>query len=157
MDSISEVKTIPVFKSLLLTIARNQVSKELYQTLAEILSKSKYQDDKTLNDFLNYLRKKMEDTQPFTTQLEKIQNVAPQLYKHLETNCPELTRSERGICVLAGCGFGTKEIARIRSSTPGATKMALFRIRKKLGLRSSSDLQSYLYSIDSSPKEKVRD
>lgn len=72
-------------------------------------------------------------------------NVA--FYKRLSNKFPDLTKTEREICALLLLNMSSKEIARLRSTSVNSVNVARSRIRKKVGLDRTQELEPFLKSI----------
>lgn len=60
---------------------------------------------------------------------------------------PNLTKMEREICSFIKLNLSTKEIANLRNTTADSVKMARYRIRKKLDIATSEELDQVIQSI----------
>ncbi|WP_299361630.1 tetratricopeptide repeat protein [Winogradskyella sp.] len=69
------------------------------------------------------------------------------LDEKLLTHYPTLTKSERQMCSYVIAGLSIKEIAELKQTTLTAVKAMRYRIRKKLGLQSGDELQTFIESI----------
>lgn len=68
----------------------------------------------------------------------------PSFLKNLVTEFPDLSPTELKLCTLIKLGIKTKEKATILSQTPESIKVARSRLRKKLKLKQSQNLESFL-------------
>ncbi len=77
-------------------------------------------------------------------------------YKHannnfiqtLTSNHPDLSPSEKRLCMLLKMNLSTKEISDITLQNCKAIEMARHRLRKKFGLNRETNLQHYLSRLD---------
>lgn len=60
---------------------------------------------------------------------------------------PDLTPTELELCKMARLGLSIKELAALMFVTPESMRVSRSRLRKKLGLESEQNLQSYLSAI----------
>lgn len=112
-------------RKLLLQI--NPRSKELradVQNIISKLSRSRANDDWT--EFQYYFER-----------------VNPVFYKNLLEKHPDVTEKEKRLCALLSLGLNTKEIAQITFREVRSIESSRTRLRKKLGLSSEDDLNSY--------------
>ncbi|WP_428223482.1 7TM diverse intracellular signaling domain-containing protein [Flavobacterium sp.] len=65
----------------------------------------------------------------------------------LQTQFPMLTKSEVEICLLIRLNLSTKEIALKRKATDASIKVAKHRIRAKVGVKSTQELEKLLVSL----------
>ncbi len=65
----------------------------------------------------------------------------------LAEHFPRLTTSERKICALIRLNNTTRDLCRLLNISPRSVQVYRYRIRKKLELRSSDDLNAYILSL----------
>lgn len=110
-----------------LLIDINPRSKELRTNVQNIISKlsrSRANDDWT--EFQYYFER-----------------VNPVFYKNLLEKHPDVTEKEKRLCALLSLGLNTKEIAQITFREVRSIESSRTRLRKKLGLSTEDDLNSY--------------
>ena len=73
--------------------------------------------------------------------------VQPQFYAALQEKCPTLTPNERKLCAFLKFNLSTKEIAAITGKSVNTIDVARSRLRKKMGLNESDNLQGYIANI----------
>ena len=91
---------------------------------------------------------------------EDIRHESESLFSHKEVNAlqskldeklqnqyPSLTKSERQMCSYVIAGLSIKEIADLKQTTLMAVKSMRYRIRKKMGLKQSQELQTVIENI----------
>lgn len=71
----------------------------------------------------------------------------PNLHRRIASALPQLTSSERRLCMLIMAGLSTKDIARTLMITPASVKTLRSRIRKKIGITDEKDLVQTLFTI----------
>lgn len=71
----------------------------------------------------------------------------PNLHRRIASALPQLTSSERRLCMLIMAGLSTKDIARTLMITPASVKTLRSRIRKKIGITDDKDLGQTLFTI----------
>lgn len=71
----------------------------------------------------------------------------PSLHRRIASALPQLTSSERRLCMLIMAGLSTKDIARTLMITPASVKTLRSRIRKKIGITDEKDLGQTLFTI----------
>ena len=74
--------------------------------------------------------------------------VHPHFYKSLNEKFPELTTNERRICAFLKLNLTTKEIANITKRNPESIHMTRSRLRKKMGLDKSENLENVITNIN---------
>jgi hypothetical protein len=73
--------------------------------------------------------------------------VHPDFYKLLNTKYPGLTTTERRLCAFIKLNLTTKEIAGITKRNPESIHMTRSRLRKKMGLYKSENLENIISAI----------
>ncbi len=71
-------------------------------------------------------------------------NVHKEFTKHLVEQFPELTGMELKLCVFIRLGMNNKDIAALLNQNPDSIKVSRSRLRKKLNLDQSQNLETYL-------------
>lgn len=74
--------------------------------------------------------------------------VHPHFYKSLNEKFPGLTTNERRICAFLKLNLTTKEIANITKRNPESIHMTRSRLRKKMGLNKSENLENVITNIN---------
>lgn len=98
---------------------------ELIKLESEI--KNKIKVDETTEDFHN-----------------KIEVLSSSFYEKLKNDFPNLTKNDIRLCSLLRLNMDTKQIATLQNINPSSVKMNRNRLRKKLNLLPSNDLQEFL-------------
>ncbi|AZB10170.1 hypothetical protein EG344_15775 [Chryseobacterium sp. G0162] len=95
----------------------------------------------SIDDILRYAR---EDQPVF---LKKYKELYPDLFKKLETIAPELTSDDLKCCAMMHLNFTAKEIAYYTHASIRTVENRKYRIRKKLNVKSSVDLNEFLMNL----------
>jgi len=74
-------------------------------------------------------------------------NVKPNFIKNLLEKFPDLTPAETKLCVLINLGMSIKDISSLLNQSHDGIKVSRSRLRKKLKLDQSQNLESYLASF----------
>jgi len=75
------------------------------------------------------------------------ENVHQGFFSRLKGKFPKLTTKEQRLCAYIHLGLSTKELAGLTNITPESAEIGRIRLRKKLGLTRSQNLNSYLQTI----------
>lgn len=67
--------------------------------------------------------------------------------KTLKERVPELTSQDIRLCILIKRGFSTKDIAELTNRSVRSVESARFRLRKKLGIKTSEDIYDFLMAL----------
>lgn len=98
---------------------------------------------KELSIFTNAQFKVDEELELFQQNIEAINH---DFYQKLD-KIAKFSQSEKHICGLMRLNLSNKEIALLRNTTVGSTKVFRYRIRKKLGLQPNEDIFAFLQNI----------
>lgn len=79
------------------------------------------------------------------------EKVHPDFYRILLERFPDLTQRDLRLCAFIYLGLNTKEIATITYREVRSVESARNRLRKKLGIENSDDLQAFLQELYSGP------
>ena len=78
---------------------------------------------------------------------DKISEVNKNFDQNISNKYPSLTKTEREICSLLRLNLSIKEIASIRNSTTDSVKAIRYRIRKKMEIPKSQELENYIQTL----------
>ncbi len=131
-----------------LDIARkNKFATKVLQGL-ENIEKLKGSDQKKklreLTSFTQNHLKINDDLESFQMNVEKVNQ---DFFAKLGAKFTDLTSNDRYLCGLIRLNLTIKDIAAMRNISPKTVEMARYRLRKKLGLTSSDDLNVFLQDL----------
>lgn len=105
------------------------------------------QNNESIKEISNLIKTNLyieKDREEFDVKLENIQK---SFLLKLETNFPELTKTEKRLSSLLVMGLSTKEIATLMNISPDGVKKSRFRLRKKLNLETTQDVGEFLKKL----------
>lgn len=73
--------------------------------------------------------------------------VHPSFNKNLLSRFPDLTAGELRLCAYIRMGLSIKDVAALTCNTPESVKVSRSRLRKKLGLDASDNIESFLMGV----------
>ncbi len=150
----------------ILRLEKRGLEEEARHRQRELLSTAMFLSQK--NDFLRTLHRRLANADV----VEELQSIADEIAAIVDTESswdrfegefrkvhgnylqviasrhPKLTPTELKVCALVRTGLSTKEIARILIAEPRSIDKYRQRIRKKIGLESSKNLQVYLQGVE---------
>jgi len=102
--------------------------------------------DMELDEVISKIENKIDTNswQRFTLAFNELH---PDFEKRMIRNHPSMTPAEIKLSTLIRLGFKIKELAELMFVTPESMRVSRSRLRKKLGLKASQNLHSYLSSI----------
>ncbi len=121
--------------------------KEIIEDLNELIKKTDtsniHQIKRSIQEYKNEILIE-ESSQKNILNTEQIN---AEFIDKLQNNFPQLSKSEIEICVLIRLNYSTKEIALKRRATESAIKVAKHRIRKKVNVNTSQELEKLLQNF----------
>ncbi|WP_421918723.1 hypothetical protein [Marinifilum sp.] len=145
---------------------KNLLKNELLETEEKIVQNTMMIEDKEklIIDLERLLKSnldtlKMSKVKPILNKIQEIeshigikqfdfhfQRVNQDLFDKLQSFYPQLTSNDLKLCAFMRMNLNSKEIAAITGKSPSSIDVSKFRLRKKLGVASNSDLQLLLSS-----------
>ncbi len=124
-------------KEALIKNVSSQLEKHVYNNSVKI---------RDIKDVVSDLNSKTDNNfwEEFETHFIKVH---PEFYSSLNCGYPGLTTNERRLCAFIKLNLTTKEIANITKRNQGSIHMARTRLRKKMGLDKSENLENIISSI----------
>lgn len=130
-------------------IQKNELLLKIKDIIDEFYSKNKstvlaplYQKITTL------LNNNMDSDDDWKTFLIKFEEKHTEFFKKMKTICPELTSSDLRLCACLKLNLETKEIASLMNLTVRAVENSRYRLRKKLKIQSSQNLNDFFFDIN---------
>ena len=131
----------------LATSALQLVEKDEF--LKEIKTKLKSDDGKLKTDEINRVLKSISSSNQNNWEEFKLRftSVNEGFYKTVTTKYPKLTQSDQKICALIKLNFSSKEMARLLGISVESVHTTRYRLRKKMGLDRSVNLEDFISSL----------
>jgi len=123
----------------------NQLIEEIKQTLKQI--DGSRVSKKIINELKLKLNTGFSKSQSKELLEQKVNEQHYEFIRILKSQNQSLTKSELKLCSLLKLNLSTKDIAGINNVTPQAVKVARYRLRKKLKLDSSININDYLNTL----------
>lgn len=133
-------------RELLSVLMQKSSTDNLLKQISERLQKMngiQAQNEEVVKEILNTIRSTVneDETDKYLMHFEKIH---PGFFKTLPVLHPSLTSREIKLCAYLKLNLGHKEIADILHVEPESVRKAKSRMRRKMGLSSDRDIQSYV-------------
>jgi DNA-binding NarL/FixJ family response regulator len=96
-----------------------------------------------IKEVINKLNQHIQEDSWFRFNLS-FDRVHPEFNKHLVEHFSELTPTELKLCAFVRLGMSNKEIASLLNQNPDSVKVSRSRLRKKLGIEQSQNLENFL-------------
>lgn len=133
-------------------IADNSMRLEFIKRLTQQIKDDKDSaEDKNVKRYANGLLLKLQQQIITENKLSSLQDKISEVNKNFDQNIsnkyPSLTKTEREICSLLRLNLSIKEIASIRNSTTDSVKAIRYRIRKKMEIPKSQELENYIQTL----------
>lgn len=128
-------------KQLLLIAQKNELLSDLQKDCEQAL-----EEPSLLKKTIRRIRHEIEQDH-WEDFLQQFRSTEPNFYKNLQKIAPDLTSGEQRFCSLIRFGLGNKEIAQLMHISNGAVSKTRYRIRKKLNLDSTKDLDALIMGL----------
>lgn len=133
-------------------IADNSMRLEFIKRFTEQIKDDKeLSEDNNIKRYANRLLVKLQQQIITENKLSLLQDKIKEVNKSFEQNIsnkfPNLTKTEREICSLLRLNLSIKEIASIRNSSTDSVKVVRYRIRKKMEIPKSEELEKYIQTL----------
>lgn len=132
----------------------NQLKENELKNVIKELKSLKYKDSNNFGSVLSDIQFKLNSIQESseskfneTSSNEDEKLVISKLNKKLLENHPELTKNDLHICYLLYSGVSNQDIGNIKNISINSVRMSKYRIKKKIGIAKSDDLETYLNEI----------
>lgn len=105
-------------------------------------------DSNDFDEILKSIKSRLiinKDLNYFNGNVKKINHA---FYSKLKESYPSLTTNEMHLASLLRLNLNTKEIAIIKNVSPNSVKVLRYRLRKKMGIKTSINLSEFLNSIN---------
>ena len=136
-------------KSLVADNTMRQIFKK--ELISELEEEKKANPSKDVKQFLKLLTIKLQEQVRTENKVSKIYEKTETVNKIFEEKLvklyPELSKNQRDFCLLLRLNLSIKEIASIKNITVGSVKSMRHRIRVKLDLKSSVELEQFIQSL----------
>ncbi len=119
----------------------------LIQKLEEELTRVTADQNISMADFwkkFNIDQMEQADIDKFQVLLD---DVSVNFFATLSEKFPELNEADKRLCVMIKLGWNSNDIATLENSTPSAIRTRKSRLKKKMELSGSEDLQQYLEMV----------
>lgn len=133
-------------------IADNSMRLEFITRLTQQIREDKDSaEDRNVKNYANRLLLKLQQQIVTENKLSLLQDKITEVNKNFDQNIsnkfPNLTKTEREICSLLRLNLSIKEIASIRNSSTDSVKAVRYRIRKKMEVPKSQELEKYIQTL----------
>jgi ligand-binding sensor domain-containing protein len=126
---------------------KNEVLLNIKKLISEIDDKN----EKSWNKFIRNLKSLIDSELEDKKNWERFQQYFDQINQHFSTNLlvkhPTLTQTDLLICTLSKLNLSNKEMAILLNLSVTGIEKSRYRLKKKLNLSTSEDLNTYLRSI----------
>ena len=133
-------------------IADNSMRLEFIKQLSSQIKNDKDETDshdikKYTQSLLLKLQQQITTENKFSLLHEKIEIINNEFNEKITSQFPSLTKTEREVCLLLRLNLSIKEIASIRNATAGSIKTIRYRIRKKMDVPKSQELEYFIQHL----------
>lgn len=149
LQSEIEKKDAEIFDQTSFTIQKNEIILSIKEVIDEFCLSS---DNKTLKllyqKVLPILNNNLEDDNDWKILLIKFEQKHTNFFKKLKILYPELTPNDLKLCACLKLNLETKDIASLMNLSTRSVENNRYRLRKKLNLRSTQNLNDFILNLD---------
>jgi DNA-binding NarL/FixJ family response regulator len=127
-------------------VKNNQFNLDVDKKLREVLDligNGNPEANKVLKEVVNSMNFHIQEDSWFRFNVS-FDRVHPDFNKNLTDQFPELTGTDLKLCAFVRLGMSNKDIAALLNQNPDSIKVSRSRLRKKLGMEQSQNLETYL-------------
>ncbi len=132
---------------------KNELLITVQQEMNNFSAPSKHSDDDSFRKLERTIQYNLQSDDDWGQFLATFKQVHPEFLKKLQQNSETLSPSEQRLACLYKMNLSSKEIATMLNISGEGIKKARYRLRKKLNLNSSTNLQQFLINFPSSQSE----
>lgn len=143
---ILDVKDQELTESSLQLVKSNKFNIDITKRLHELnvlINSENSPAQELLKSIISELNSRIQEDSWYRFNLS-FDNVHKDFNKNLIAEYPDLTAGELKLCAFIRLGMGNKDIASVLNQNPDSIKVSRSRLRKKLNLDQSQNLESYL-------------
>ena len=126
---------------------KNRFSKELSDRLYALKKNLPSNSHSRLEAVIRFVQDHDKLNEHMETVQENIDQVNSEFHQKMRSMFPKLTTSDRELAGMLRLNMTNKEVATNRGISTASAKMARYRLRKKLGLKPSDDINAFLREI----------
>ncbi len=133
-------------KDLETVVANNSLQIKMKENLIASLREAQKSEDinTEVRNIILDLNRQIDTQQKLNLMETNLQEVNAKFFDRLQTDHPDISKTEKEICMYIKLGLSTKEIASLRNTTTNTINVTKTRLRNKLGLNSNAEINSYL-------------
>lgn len=144
-DVLKEKKQKQVAADALYLNQKNSILTEIESVLIKTLSDKKFiRNRKDFNRIFEIITSFKQLDRDWKMLIANFEEVHPGFFSRLKKEHPLLSSSDIKHCACIKMNFGTKEIARFFNIKASSVQMSRVRLKKKMNLPTTADLQSYI-------------
>ena len=103
--------------------------------------------DRLLSELEKEIQQRLQNDNRLDDFYAQVESLHKDFSVKLTESFPSLTQQERKLATLLRLGFSTKYIASLMYITPKSVEIERYRLRRKLGLKRSDNLITFIKSI----------
>lgn len=149
-----EIREAEIFSQSSMLIAKNELIHKIREMIADFNSK---QGSKTLTPLFykinTFIHNNLDTDNDWRLFLIRFEQKHAGFFRILKERYPDLTSNDLRLCACLKLCLDTKEIASLMNLSVRAVENSRYRLRKKLGLQSSQNLNDFLMEIDPEPEK----
>lgn len=131
-----------------INLTQNQEWAKVLASKLDLLKSTKGRARKKLmDDFENEVHKKTTFDTNTKVFFERLDKLSDSFYSHLNSDFPDLSKTEKRLCSLIRLKIESRNIATIQNISLGSLNTSRYRLRKKLNLAKDDDLDDFIQNL----------
>lgn len=128
-------------------VRKNELLETLDQELKQVRKTAKEGGEEKIKDISLMLAQTLSSEKERKEIELYIEEAQQNFFRNLEQQYPDLSIKERRLCGMIRQGLSSKEIAAVFNINTASVEVSRYRVRKKLGMEGSQDLQEFLVTV----------
>lgn len=121
-----------------------KVLDEKFEQLSKLRGNDRY---RVLHSLRNEIRSQLHIDKEIETLHHDVENMSVVFYEKLQSQFPDLTKTEIKICSYIRLKLSNAQIAQLQNIDPQSVRVSRYRIKRKLGLSKEHDLDNFLQTV----------
>ena len=126
---------------------KNKFLGSINERLTPLQEKLVNGDHKRLSKVLLMLEKELQSKMRWKKFMARFKELHPYFHDYLQKNFPDLSFNDWRLIALVKLNFRTEEIADLLNISVDGVKKARYRLRKKLGVKSETNIKDFLRNV----------
>ena len=141
-----EAQIREITSSSLLLSNKNHLMQQILEFAKQSLS-NKNKNEAYIQKIIKVVNNNMHTDNDWNNFMLHFDKVHPRFFEKLQSNYSDLTPNDIKLCAYIRIGMSLKQIAQMLNITPDSVKTNRYRLRKRLNLKESDNLDDFIHAI----------